>query len=99
MTTDWFHNILIAGSTTPRNGIWVANSFLGKKFKWSFADEWKEHARTNQQKTWDRTAAQRIEQFYIETKTSPEEIINSIVLDAGCGNGQLTKAIADAGAN
>jgi SAM-dependent methyltransferase len=99
MTADWFNNVLIAGSTTCHNGIWVDHSFLNKKFRWSFADEWKEHARTKQQKTWDQTATQRLEQFYIETRTSPEEIINSIVLDAGCGNGQLTEAIAGAGAN
>ncbi len=99
MTTDWFHNIIIAGSTRLHNGIWVANALLGKEFKWSFADEWKEYAKTNQLKTWDKTAAQRLAQFYIETKTSPQELINTAVLDAGCGNGQLTKAIADAGAN
>ena len=99
MTTDWFHKIVMEGSTTLRNGVWVANAFLDRSFPWSFADEWKEHARTKQEKTWDKTAAQRLEQFYIETKTSPGELIHTIVLDAGCGNGQLTKAIADAGAN
>jgi len=98
MTTAWFHNILIAGSTTLKDGIWVTHAYLDKKIKWSFADEWKEHARTKQQKTWDWTAEQRLAQFYIETATTPEALKNMIVLDAGCGNGQLTKALADAGA-
>ena len=99
MVNDWFHNIIKPGSVTPKNGLWIANAFLDKTFKWSFADEWNEHSRTNQQKTWDWTAKERVEQFYIETKTSSSALQDKIILDAGCGNGQLTKALADAGAN
>ncbi len=99
MTTNWLEQILKPGTVTAANGIWIANELLNKKIKWSFADEWKEHAKTNQQKTWDWTAQQRLEQFYIETRTTATELKGKVVLDAGCGNGQLSKAIADAGAN
>lgn len=71
---------------------------LNKKQSWSFAAEWKEHAASKQEKTWDMTAAERLEYFYDETMTDPSFIRNKTVLDAGCGNGQLTKAITDAGA-
>jgi SAM-dependent methyltransferase len=44
------------------------------------------------------TADDRLEKFFIETQTQPHELRGKIILDAGCGNGQLTKVIAGTGA-
>ncbi len=92
----WFHDIIKTDSLHFKNGHWVAPELEGKK-PTSFELEWKEYIDTQQLKTWDMTAAERLSNFYIETKTTPNEAKGRIVLDAGCGNGQLTNAIANAG--
>jgi SAM-dependent methyltransferase len=97
MQTDWFSNIIDKDKVTFTDGRWISLS-IDPSPSWSFSDEWKEHADTGQQRTWDKTAAQRLDDFYSETKTSQQELLNKIVLDAGCGNGQLTRAISEAGA-
>ena len=99
MTTAWFHTILLDNATLLKDGIWIARSFSAEKISRSFGAEWKEHGRTNQQKTWDLTATQRLQQFYIDTQTTADTLTGITLLDAGCGNGQLTKAIANTGAN
>ena len=98
MPADWFNNIAIKDRLVFTNGRWISHSANATSSSWSFSEEWKSHTNTAQQKTWDLTAAQRLQHFYSETKTSPGELTGKTILDAGCGNGQLTAAFAAAGA-
>lgn len=95
---EWLINILLSEKLVVKNGIWILKEFEGTEDTWSFSEEWKEHAVTSQVKTWDMTAEDRLEKFFIETQTQPQELPGKIILDAGCGNGQLTKAFGSAGA-
>lgn len=98
MQSNWFQNICKENVLVLRKGIWVDKNIVTGQDRWSFSQEWKQHADEKQIKTWGLTAEQRVEQFYIETRSSPAEIKEKIILDAGCGNGLLTKALAGAGA-
>lgn len=95
---EWFINILLHDKLILKNNIWTSKKFDDNKGAWSFSHEWKAHAATNQVKTWDMTAEERLRKFFIETQTQPGELPGKMVLDAGCGNGQLTKAIGHTGA-
>ena len=97
-TEYWFEKILIPRQVRFHNGIWISNDLSNTRQNWSFTQEWREHSKTNQQRTWDMTAEKRLENFYKETQTNPEFIRDKVILDAGCGNGQLTMAIAQKGA-
>jgi SAM-dependent methyltransferase len=94
----WFDNIIQKELLHPKEGHWVGLNGIGDNDSWSFNKEWFSHAETGQQKTWDWTADQRLQLFYKETKTDPAQLPGKLVLDAGCGNGQLTRAIANTGA-
>ncbi len=64
----------------------------------SFSTEWDEHFDTDTERTWGYTVQERVEQFFMEAQVTPEEIKGMMILDAGCGNGALTKKLADLGA-
>jgi SAM-dependent methyltransferase len=99
MTNDWFKKIAITHNIVFNEGRWISGSIDADAVSsWSFSAEWKTHQAKQQQKTWDWTAAERLQHFYKETRTTPIELPGKTVLDAGCGNGQLTKAFAEAGA-
>lgn len=98
MKLSWFEHIIQREQLHPKEGHWVSLSGIGDNDSWSFSEEWSSHAETGQQKTWDWTADERLQLFYKETKTEPSQLPGKLVLDAGCGNGQLSRAIADAGA-
>ena len=66
---------------------------------WSFSREWSSYFEHNLERTWGWSVDQRIEQFFLETQTDPDTVKGSWVLDAGCGNGLLTDALAGRGAN
>jgi SAM-dependent methyltransferase/uncharacterized protein YbaR (Trm112 family) len=69
-----------------------------KTINWSFSDEWNLHFKDKLKKTWGFSASERLEQLYFETQTGKEWIKQKLILDAGCGNGQLTDKIASSGA-
>jgi 2-polyprenyl-3-methyl-5-hydroxy-6-metoxy-1,4-benzoquinol methylase len=94
----WFDDIVQKEQLHAKDGHWVSVSGIGDRESWSFSEEWSTHAETGQQKTWDWTADERLQLFFKETKTEPSQLPGKLVLDAGCGNGQLTRAIASAGA-
>ena len=94
----WFNNIVRKEQLHAKEGHWVSLSGIDANDNWSFTEEWGSHAETGQQKTWDWTADERLQLFYKETKTDPSQLPGKLVLDAGCGNGQLSRAIASAGA-
>jgi SAM-dependent methyltransferase len=95
----WFQQILKEDHPLRfRNGVWMDETIASQSGQWSFSQEWKEHADARQENTWVWNVQERLDQFFIETKTSEEQIKDKIILDAGCGNGQLTEAIANSGA-
>lgn len=65
----------------------------------SFSEEWETHWKKKAVRTWGWTLRERVEQFYLETNQSAEEVTDQWILDAGCGSGQLTQALAEEGPN
>jgi len=70
-------------------------SFKQTKFNWSFSDEWQYHFDNSMDETWGWTIKERFEQFLLETESQSNELNNKLILDAGCGNGDLTKYISN----
>ena len=65
---------------------------------WSFSEEWKHHFEKGVSRTWEWTVEERVSQFLLETQTDPDTVRGCLILDAGCGNGQLTEALTRLGA-
>lgn len=65
----------------------------------SFSEEWEAHWKRKAVRTWGWTLRERVEQFYLETECSREDLAGQWILDAGCGSGQLTHALAEDGPN
>jgi len=65
----------------------------------SFSQEWETHWKEKAVRTWGWTLTERVEQFCLETETTPADLEGKWVLDAGCGSGQLSHAIAEQGPN
>jgi SAM-dependent methyltransferase len=65
---------------------------------WSFSSEWESHFNYKLRKTWGWTLEGRAEQFCLEMEVHPNELNGQLILDAGCGNGQLSEEISQAGA-
>ena len=66
----------------------------GEVEDWSFSYEWESHTQDEMNTTWGWTTEKRFNDFLVETETSLNEIENKWILDAGCGNGQLTDSFA-----
>jgi SAM-dependent methyltransferase len=66
---------------------------------WSFDAEWQAFNDLKVERTWGWTVDQRIQQFLLEVGLQEHELQGLRVLDAGCGNGQLTNGIGTLGAN
>lgn len=94
----WLTSIIIEDRIKVSEDLFLQDTNLPEKKSRDFEAEWEEHRNHQMTKTWGFEANQRLEQLYLETNTSAEELSNLIVLDAGCGNGLLTKAISGAGA-
>ena len=62
----------------------------------SFSHEWA-HFEFGEDRTWGASVEQRREEFLRHVNLSPEELEGKLVLDAGCGNGSLSRAIASFG--
>ncbi len=69
-----------------------------EKTVWSFSSEWNYHFDSNLLKTWGWTIDERVQQFLLETHTELDEMNGRLILDAGCGNGQLSEALSKLGA-
>ncbi len=65
---------------------------------WSFSSEWDHHFDSDLLKTWGWTIDARVQQFFLETGLGPEDCKGKMILDAGCGNGQLSEGLCKLGA-
>jgi SAM-dependent methyltransferase/uncharacterized protein YbaR (Trm112 family) len=68
-----------------------------KKPVWSFSNEWDYHFDADLGKTWGWTVEERIEQFLMEVDLDRSEVKDKLILDAGCGNGQLSEGLSALG--
>jgi len=71
-------------------------SFKEDQSQWSFSSEWEHHTDKEMEKTWGWSTEERYEMFLMETDTSEDELKELTVIDAGCGNGFLTRRISSA---
>jgi len=71
-----------------RHNAWSADDF-------SFSAQWENYQYSDE--TWEVKLADRVKFFYRYLKAEPEALAHSLVLDAGCGNGTLSAAIAGSG--
>lgn len=69
-----------------------------KSSEWSFSAEWEQHFKDDLERTWGWTLDERVQQFHLETSMEAEACRGKLILDAGCGNGQLTDRLGQLGA-
>lgn len=68
------------------------------EFRWSFSIEWDQHFNHDLDRTWRWTAEERMRQFLLEADVDPDACRGKLILDAGCGNGQLSECLTGLGA-
>ncbi len=83
------HSTTISG-TDALQGIALKS---GQNSDWSFSREWDAHFETDTERTWGYTVQERIDQLFMETQLTPEQMKGMRILDAGCGNGTLTNRL------
>lgn len=103
LLNDYLENTFYEKYKTEISKIISNNSIVLPKIKkgnseFSFSMEWDAFEAQNMNKTWGTSTEDRLQQFYIETNQTPESIKGKTILDAGCGNGLLTAALAQNGA-
>lgn len=62
----------------------------------SFGSEWS-HFRHDVDRSWGQTVDERLEKLLRHVGMSADELAGKLVLDAGCGNGTLSEAVASLG--
>jgi 2-polyprenyl-3-methyl-5-hydroxy-6-metoxy-1,4-benzoquinol methylase/uncharacterized protein YbaR (Trm112 family) len=77
-----------------------APEFLSRANRWSadafsFSAQWENYEYSDE--TWEIKVAERVPFFYRYLKAQPGSLNRALVLDAGCGNGTLSAALAAAG--
>ena len=72
-------------------------SDAAKSIRKTFSAQWAEYDHEAEDKTWGQTLDQRIGDFLRMVDMRPAELLDKRVLDAGCGNGMLSRAITDFG--
>lgn len=89
---------LVAGDAVYRieHGVPV---MLPDAAPWSFSSEWEAHFKKGVTRTWGWTVEERVGMFFNETRTDRDSIRGLWILDAGCGNGMLSEALSECGAN
>jgi SAM-dependent methyltransferase len=74
----------------------VPDDPLNIKTRQTFTQEWSEHKPGDV--TWEWRIEERCGLFLKEMMVQPADVANRVILDAGCGNGELTNALAKYGA-
>jgi SAM-dependent methyltransferase len=64
----------------------------------SFTHQWRAYFEHNAGRMWGWTVAERVEQLLMELQVGREWLHGRTILDAGCGSGELSEAIAALGA-
>jgi 2-polyprenyl-3-methyl-5-hydroxy-6-metoxy-1,4-benzoquinol methylase len=59
----------------------------------SFSSQWDHYDYGAEDKTWGQTIEKRLDDFLRMVDSTPEELEGKLVLDAGCGNGVLSRAV------
>jgi 2-polyprenyl-3-methyl-5-hydroxy-6-metoxy-1,4-benzoquinol methylase/uncharacterized protein YbaR (Trm112 family) len=65
---------------------------------WSFSSEWEEHFNYQLDRTWGWSVDERLRQFLLEADVDGNWCEGKLILDAGCGNGQLSEGLTTLGA-
>lgn len=64
----------------------------------SFGAQWDLHQQSDLETTWGVTVEERVDVVLHELNWRPDELRGKVILDAGCGNGTLSAALAERGA-
>ena len=76
----------------------VLRQLSQEKKVFSFSKEWEVAHKDNAQKIWGIPLNERLEIHYTDTDTSESDQNGKLILDVGCGNGILCKALGEKGA-
>jgi SAM-dependent methyltransferase len=68
------------------------------KTRRSFGAQWELHDNSKVETTWGVTVEERIDVVLHELDWRPDDLEDKVILDAGCGNGTLSAALAERGA-
>lgn len=66
---------------------------------WSFSNEWDHHFNAALVRTWGWSVEDRVKQFLLEADVDATWCKGKWILDAGCGNGQLSECLTLLGAS
>lgn len=94
----WLIDKLKTDDIAVKGNILQSKTLAKSSAPWSFNQEWQAFEQNKMSRTWNLTAEQRLQQFFIETDSSKDDLQHLNVLDAGCGNGLLSQIIAENGA-
>ncbi len=75
-------------------GVDLSNSIEITERRWSFSNQWAMFEQLGVERTWGWTTEQREDMFFAEVQRSHDDLREATLLDAGCGNGQLTALLA-----
>jgi SAM-dependent methyltransferase len=70
-----------------------------KSRQWSFSSEWDHHFDSDLVRTWGWSVEERVKQFLLEADIDGDWCKGKRILDAGCGNGQLSESLTQLGAS